>query len=70
MFVIISVCVDEEDQLDDMAWLRRRKKRAVSLGGGLPLHHELTYTQPNPNSVCGIPEKKIDLIMNRAKHVT
>lgn len=36
MFIIMSVCVDGEDQLDDMAWLRRRKKRAVSLGGGLP----------------------------------
>lgn len=35
MFVTMCVCADADGQLDDMAWLRHRKKRAVSLGGGL-----------------------------------
>lgn len=45
--MILSVCVDEEGQLDDMAWLRRRKKRAVSLGGVLPCTMS-SYTHNRP----------------------
>lgn len=48
--------------MDDLAWLRRRKKRAVSLGGGLP-HTMSSHTHSRPlvnNTQCVVfPKEKM-----------